>query len=260
MMRFQTKAVFAMSIFSVLGLVSCTPPGPVVNTQRKHVIVLPGIGGVNHVPMRMVNIINEEVEGVSAQAWDWTDIEPTMILGDLVLEERNRRRAAKFAESLVEWRSRHPEDQLFIVALSGGGGIVLFAFEQLPENFEVEEVLFISVALSPDVDLTPIMKRSKRGLFNYYSHNDIIILGAGTTLFGTTDRKHRASCGLTGLKVDENSEWADKIEQLRWEPSMRKQGNWGFHLDGFAKNFIRKYVVPRFVHSKPHADGAATSS
>lgn len=229
-----------------LLLPACTPPGPVVNHRQSHVLCLPGIGGSNPVVRKLVGIINKDMEGYSAQTWDWTDIEKVTPLGDLVDEERNRMRAKVLADELVVWRQEHPDTNLYLSATSGGAGIVLFTCEALPEDFEISRVVFISAALSRDADLSPILRRSRGGIFNYYSRMDAAVLGLGTTIFGTTDRKHAASAGLVGFDPPRDPSNAGKLEQLAWRSEFVKVGNLGGHTGGFADEFLRTYVLPEF--------------
>ena len=117
----------------------------------------------------------------------------------------------------------------------------MFAFEKLPADFLVERVVLISPALSPDADLTPILIRSRRSVFCYRSPMDFVILGAGTKVFGTTDRKNVAAAGMVGFASDTKG-----IEELVWRPEMILQGNLGGHLGAFSAGFIRKFLLPLF--------------
>jgi hypothetical protein len=231
----------------LLLLPACADPGPVVNREQSHVLFLPGIGGSNLLVGRTTTLINENLEGYSAQTWDWTDLDRVTPLGDLMNEDLNRRRARRLADELVQWRQEHPRDHLYLAATSGGAGIVLFACEELPPDFVIERVVFIAPALSADADLSPILRRSRRGLFNYYSHMDFAVLGVGTSIFGTTDRKHAPSAGLVGFVEPADPAYDGRIEQLAWEPDFVKLGNIGGHTGGFSTAFLKAYILPAFA-------------
>jgi len=224
----------------------CAAPKAIGPALAGHAIILPGIGGNNPAVARLAKMINNEVEDLSAEVWDWTRIEPTTILGDLVDAKRNRRRAKVLAGQLLAWRRNHPNARLYVTAHSGGAGIVLLACETLPADFKIERIVFLAAALSPQIDLSRAIQRSRRGVFNYYSSKDSWVLGLGTRLFGTTDRAHSKSAGLVGFDLPDDPRLAAKLEQLAWEPSMRKSGNRGGHMGAFAPLFIRTHLLPLF--------------
>ena len=206
-----------------------------------HVLILPGIGGSNPWIRNFQRIIHHESPGISAEVWDWTDIEPTWQLGDLMDLDRNLRRADALAASLVQRQRQHPGERLYVAATSGGAGILLFACRKLPTDFRLERVLLISPALSPNVDLSAILSRSRQRMFFYRSPMDVLILGAGTLVFGTTDRRHVPAAGMIGLRRH-----ADQIEELVWRPKMILLGNLGGHLGAFSGAFVRKFILPLF--------------
>ncbi len=229
-------------VFFLLTMSGCTVTRLAQSgMETGHVMILPGIGGSNRWIRSFQRIIHNESPGVSAEVWDWTDIEPTWQLGDLIDLDRNLRRADALADSLVEWQNEHPGKRLYVAATSGGAGILLFACRKLPADFRLERVVLISPALSPDADLTPILSRSRKRMFFYRSPIDVLILGAGTLVFGTTDRRHVASAGMVGFRRK-----SDRIEELVWQPKMIFQGNLGGHLGAFSPSFARKFLLPLF--------------
>jgi hypothetical protein len=245
-------------VLCLMAAVGCRSPQPIAEGHRGHVLILPGIGGELPSQHRLKRMIDDEVKCVMAQVWDWTDLGFSTPLGDLVDLGRNRRRAQDLADELLRWRCQNVDSLLYLVATSGGAGIVLFACEALPEDFQIERVVFISPALSPGVDLSPVLLRSRKGLFNYYSGRDVVILGAGTWLFGTTDRRHGASAGLVGFEEPVDAALAGKLEQLPWDRSMIRLGNLGGHTGGFATGFVRKHLLPLFeLPSEPGGQPSA---
>ena len=233
-----------LAVMPVLALSGCVGPKHIAPGLSGHVVILPGIGGKNPSVDRLARMIDIEVEGVSAEVWDWTRIEPIGALGDLVDIERNRGRAEVLADQLAAWRAIHPETKLYLIAHSGGAGVVLFACEALPVDFRIERIVFLSAALSPQVDLEPALRRSRRGIFNYYSPKDLWVLGLGTRLLGTTDRVRGRSAGLVGFDASDDPNLDAKLTQLEWTPSMRQLGNRGGHFGAFAPGFIRAYLLP----------------
>ncbi|MFQ5413828.1 MAG: hypothetical protein ACE5E6_05155 [Phycisphaerae bacterium] len=224
-------------------LCGCAAPRAVQGGAGAHVVMLPGITGAWRVP-RLARLIDDEVTDTTAQVWDWTAIEPGTPLANLMDVERNGRRAGMLARQLRTWRGGHPSARLYLVAYSGGAELVRAVCDRLPEDFAIERVVFISAALSPRVDLGPVLRRSRLGVFNYYSAKDSVVLGLGTRLFGTSDRVHGASAGHVGFDAGAVGAEGSKLVQLPWVPEMRRFGNYGGHTGRLATGFFRRYVLP----------------
>ena len=138
----------------------------------------------------------------------------------------NRDRQAKLvAEAVQRFRSEHPEEPVFLVAKSGGSGVVVKALEQLePES--VERVVLLAPALSPRLrpDAGPA-RAVRREVVVFWSPLDMVVLGAGTRLFGTIDRVRTVAAGLVGFvvprpddpEVERIRQYA-KLRQVRWRP------------------------------------------
>ena len=69
-----------------------------------------------------------------------------------------------------------------------GLGVMVKALEELDEE-SVERVVLLAPALSPGYDLTPSLRAVRGDVVVFWSPYDVIILGAGTRLFGTIDRR-----------------------------------------------------------------------
>ena len=59
----------------------------------------------------------------------------------------------------------------------------------------------LAPALSPTYDLSRALRAVRREMVVFWSPLDVIILGAGTRVFGTIDRVKTASAGLVGFRV-----------------------------------------------------------
>jgi hypothetical protein len=163
----------------------------------------------------------------------------------------NRDHQAKLvAEAVRRFRSDHPEEPVFLVAKSGGSGIVVKALEQL-EDESVERVVLLAPALSPGYDLARALRAVRRELVVFWSPLDIVVLGAGTRLFGTIDRVKTVAAGMVGFLVPRHDEpdterirQYAKLRQIRWRPEMASAGYLGGHAGPDHPRFLRKYVVP----------------
>ena len=101
-------------------------------------------------------------------------------------------------------------------------------------------------------DLSRALRAVRREMVVFWSPLDVVILGAGTQVFGTVDRIRDGRCGMVGLSgagtgsgADENKgEQYDKLRQIRWRPRMAATGYLGGHFGPDSPLFLRKYVVP----------------
>ena len=86
----------------------------------------------------------------------------------------------------------------------------------------------------------------------FWSPLDVFVLGVGTRVFGTIDRKNAFSAGLVGFRqpegLDESAraQYA-KLKQIRWSPSMASTGYLGGHVGPDNPAFLRKYVLHLFA-------------
>ncbi len=171
-------------------------------------------------------------------------------LADLTDVANCRAKAAFVAETVRSFKAAHPHEPVFLVAKSGGSGVVINALEAL-EPQTVERVVLLAPALSPQYDLTRALRAVRRELVVFWSPFDIVILGAGTWLFGTIDRVRSVGAGLVGFQVppvdkrtEVQSDEYEKLCQVRWRPPMARTGYFGGHFGPDSPLFLRKYVVP----------------
>ena len=121
-------------------------------------------------------------------------------LADLTDVANRDSHARLVAESVRRYKTERPLDPIYLVAKSGGSGVVVKALELLDEQ-QVERVVMLAPALSPAYDLSNALRAVRREMVVFWSPLDVIILGAGTRVFGTIDRVKTASAGLVGFRV-----------------------------------------------------------
>jgi hypothetical protein len=163
----------------------------------------------------------------------------------------NRDTKAKLiAETIRQFKMAQPSIPVFMVAKSGGSGVVVKALELLDEQ-TVERVILLAPAVSPSYNLAGALRAVRREMVVFWSPLDVFILGAGTRLFGTIDRVKSVSAGLVGFRiplVDDSDETTTlgyaKLRQVRWRPVMSATGYFGGHLGPDSPLFLRKYVLP----------------
>jgi pimeloyl-ACP methyl ester carboxylesterase len=163
----------------------------------------------------------------------------------------NRDRQARLlADEIQRFRAAQPVYPAFLVAKSGGSGVVVKALELLDDE-SVETVVLLAPALSPGYDLTPALRAVRREIVVFWSPLDVFILGAGTRLLGTADRVRSVAAGMVGFHVpapvhlepERTGQYA-KLRQIRWRPRMAATGYLGGHFGPDSPMFLRRYVVP----------------
>jgi len=160
-------------------------------------------------------------------------------------------KAALLADQVRQFRASQPNDPVFLIAKSGGSGVVAKALEQLEEQ-SVERAILLAPALSPGYDLTTALRALRSEMVVFWSPLDLFIAGAGTRVFGTVDRVRTASAGLVGFRIPApragsgshpDNQYA-KLRQVRWIPRMAASGYLGGHLGPDSPVFLKNYVVP----------------
>ncbi len=169
---------------------------------------------------------------------------------DLTDAANRDRQAGLVAEAVRSFQSAQPDDPVFLVGKSGGTGVMVKALEELDEE-SVERVVLLAPALSPGYDLTPSLRAVRSDVVVFWSPYDVIILGAGTRLFGTIDGVRSVGAGLVGFVTPgpddpdpERIRQYAKLRPVRWEPRMASTGYLGGHFGPDSPIFLRKYVVP----------------
>ncbi|MCA1686110.1 MAG: hypothetical protein LC745_09025 [Planctomycetia bacterium] len=134
---------------------------------------------------------------------------------------------------------------MFLVGKSGGTGVVVKTLEALDDG-SVDAAVLISPALSPSYDLSAALRAVRREMVVFWSPLDMIVLGAGTRIFGTIDRIKSVSAGLVGFRAPAagSDGLYAKLRQVRWGPGMASTGYFGGHVGPDSPAFLRKYVVP----------------
>jgi pimeloyl-ACP methyl ester carboxylesterase len=158
------------------------------------------------------------------------------MLSNLRAEQRNLATAEQIARDLTEWRRAHPEDKLYVVGYSGGGGIATLVMAELPADVSVDRLVLVAPAISPDYPLAQnVLPHVTDFVANFSSTLDLQV-GWGTLTFGTIDRKNTQSAGAVGFELDD-----PKLLQHRWSADDMPFGHHGNHLS---------YLSPRWQDAK----------
>jgi pimeloyl-ACP methyl ester carboxylesterase len=170
--------------------------------------------------------------------------------GDQINLARNRGKGAELAASIRQYRRRHPEQPINIIALSAGTGVATWALEYLPEKVQVDTVVFLGCSISSNYDLTRALSRIRRGLYIVYSDQDPILQKV-VWYTGTVDRSS-AEEGVAGIEGfhPPAREGPDTLKQYRklhnvpYRLDFTDTGYEGGHTDSTSRLFIAEYIGP----------------
>jgi hypothetical protein len=170
---------------------------------------------------------------------------------DLTSVTNRDAKAASLADAVRRFNAARPDAPVFLVAKSGGTGVIVRALEQLEED-SVERAILLAPALSPDYDLSAALRAVRREVVAFWSPLDLVILGAGTRVFGTADRVRTVAAGMVGFRPPAAGAAGGpapatgyaKLRQVRWDWRMAASGYLGGHVGPDSPIFLRKYVVP----------------
>ncbi len=229
-------------------LAGCGNHQPYVTESRLTrglVIVLPGIEGRGVFNEAICNGLNEGGVNWAIQLYDWTV--PLGPLINLKAFERNREKAHQIADLITRYRWSYPGRPVVLVGQSGGGAMATWAMEVLPPWQQVDGAILLAASLSPRYSLEGALMNCEKGIINFYSPMDWLMLGLGTTFSGTMDGQHTSSAGRLGFQNPEylnTPDIYDKLFQVPWTINMARTGNVGTHLSSGAGEFVATYVAP----------------
>lgn len=160
------------------------------------------------------------------------------IMAPRLLEEQAR----KLADFISARRREHPGRPLHVVGYSCGAFVMVRALELLPPDVTVNSAVTLAGAVSPSRDLSAAAARVSGKLIHCSSVLDWPILGLGTLLFGTADRKHVFSAGMVGLRPLPRQ---PSIVQVRWSLAWVAMGHVGGHFSAGNAEAFARHVAPR---------------
>ena len=176
---------------------------------------------------------------------------------DLTDVANHEAHSRSIVEQVLEWHARYPTRPVFLVGKSGGTWIVVKALEGLPAG-SVEAVVLLAPAISPGYDLSKALRAVNRELVAFWSPLDLIVLGAGTWIFKTTDRVRSIQRGAGRVPRPGDARRRGAVA-LRVEAPPgpladrdgERTGYLGGHVGPDSPAFLRKYVVPLLTRPDP---------
>lgn len=211
------------------------------------IIVVGGVGGMDflggaaQIAFPRAGVKHEIREFVWTHGWGhW--------LRDLQDSDHLMKKAAELARVVRQVKIEDPERPVFLVAKSGGTGLVLAAAALLPPQ-SLERIVLLSAAVSPQYDLCGALRATRQEIVSFHSPYDQFILNLGTRQFGTIDRVYGPSAGLYGFRepahLDETGRALyRRLVQIPWQPRMLLEGHPGNHAGTSFPSFLAVEVAP----------------
>lgn len=180
---------------------------------------------------------------------EWGD-HSTDSIANLTDLRRNRERAVAIAFRIAGYQASYPDAPITLVGYSGGGGMAMLVADALAEDVQLDRIILIGAAISPDHDLTKAVGHCRRGVVNFYSERDWFMLGWGTSLFGTIDRKKTPSAGRVGFKLAEGELRKEPgLQQVAWDPKWDRLGHNGSHVGWLSRPWAQEILAPEIMVS-----------
>lgn len=216
--------------------------------HRDVLFVLDGVGGFQFGPLLVRRVIRQEGYALTTVLYKWQFGLIGEVWTDLMWYRRNRVMGVRLARRILAFRRAYPESRIHILAYSGGAGIAAFACEALHPRSPIETMILACPALSPAYNLSRALHAVQR-MYALVSHRDRYLLGIGTTLFGTMDRKFTCSGGMVGFRLPPELDSAgrllyERLREIRWSPSLKSERHHGGHTGWLMMPLLRKHLMP----------------
>jgi hypothetical protein len=215
---------------------------------KPYLLHLPGVGGTVWLHRDYLAALDRGGFDAEMEIVDWRRRRfPIAALQDY---DANRAAAAEVARDITDRRRAEPDRPIYLSAESGGAGIAAWVLEALPDDVQVDAALLISPALSPDYDLSAALRHVRTRMFVFTSRNDALVLGLGTSLFGTMDGKKRMAAGMVGFRQPPDADPGQyaKLEQHPFEAGwFLAYGQLGGHASALGARFASARIAPMLV-------------
>lgn len=251
-MRRNPLKIFLLACLLITpGCVFASDVAPVhADTSKAWLLHLPGISGETGIDHGLVRGLKQGGYDGAVEIYDWTGNSPG--IPALLNHTRNMEQAQKIADKIAAHAHEHPDGEILLVSHSGGTGLAVWALEDLPADVKVDTLLLLSPALSPTYDLTKALSHVRHA-YAFTSPNDLLVLGAGTSLFGTIDGKKCESAGKCGFERPDSGDKQQyaKLISRAYDSAWMKYGNIGDHIGSMAPAFAAAVLTPLLMKDLP---------
>lgn len=226
----------------------CATPG---RLKEGLIIILPGIEGCSTINDSIARGLIAGALPHALKIIDWRKYRPWNPL-HLAMLRHNQAQAAGIADFICKYQRDYPGRPVHLIGHSAGAGIALFVLENLSATNCVESVILLAAAVSRQFNIQSLLKRTRRGIWNFFSPLDLPTVGLGTIVFGTMDRRHTISAGALGFRTvhDSISNAVDpesiepQLRQMRFRTTMIRSWNFGGHFGSTNAVFVQHHIAP----------------
>jgi len=228
--------------------VGCATPTPVAGalTERDRVIYVQGTSGPLHAGDTVLKLaLPRAGYGACVEAHQWHQSRPPAFpivsRGEYELVQLA---AQSLADKIAAYKAADPDTHIYIAAQSAGAEVVRLGLGLLPRDVMVENAVMCGPSISPDADWSQALPVVRGTVYYQRSWLDIALLGVGSLLVGSTDRKHCISAGVVGFRppaeLDEEARrlYREKLVEVRWRPSFALGGYLGEHLTQYGPGHV----------------------
>ncbi len=264
---FVAGNLFVCSLCPVLLNVGCASQEREVRMQRGYVYFCDASGGgtvlMNYAGGVRRGLRNAGYEGAE-EMFNWhTGL--GVVADHTSSVEYKRKRAAKLAKDVQEYKAKHPGAPVTIMGLSAGAAVVVYSLEALPESCQVDNAFLLSASLSANYDLTKSLRRVDNRMYVFTSTKDGILRNF-VPMVGTADREHGSAttAGLRGFRIPANASQDTqvlyaKVVHVHWNREMQKAGHRGGHTDVVKARFVQEYIAPLVMAASTRPFDTATA-
>ena len=139
---------------------------PAVDFSQTWLLHLPGIGGARSIDRHMTAGLKDGGWEGPISIYDWTANDPG--INALLSYERNKKQAQKVEEMIADKLAKDPDLKITLTSHSGGTGIAVWALEDLPEGVQVQTLVLLASALSPDYDLSKALRHVRGKAYVFF--------------------------------------------------------------------------------------------
>ena len=157
---------------------------------------------------------------------------------------RNRNRARIIAAKIEDYQTSYPRRPITLIGYSGGGGLALLVPGELAKGVEINRIILVAAAISPQFDLSKPLACCRNGLVSFYSPGDWFMVGLCTRIFGTIDRVHTDSAGRTGfLDAGGALRQTEDLRQMPYDPAWIRLAHDGGHFGWLSRSWAREVLA-----------------
>jgi len=219
---------------------------PTAKATLPYVLVLPGILGEQIWDRRIRRGIRESQIPCEVEIYDWTK-GPLMMISNIGGDEA---KVAALVQLIERFNADFPDRPLFLVGHSGGSRMVIRILEELRGRKWVERAVLLSPGVEPTHNLSAALSATRSGIDTFYSRLDFPISVPLTFVKGLTELELDAPAATfgfeipTGLSLQEQALYENRLFQHEYRPSMLSTGNTGGHFGWTVPRFVSRYIAP----------------